>query len=74
MVYRSEKETLCRFHEDYSLFTINVMFQPLSLIHNYPEKKRNLISSIKTFDEEEINYFGGEKSKAITKISFVLNR
>jgi hypothetical protein len=58
---RSEKETLCRFHEDYSLFTINVMFQPLSLIHNYPEKKRNLISSINTFDEEEINYFGGEE-------------
>jgi len=58
---RSEKETLCRFHEDYSLFTINVMFQPLSLIHNYPEKKQNLISSINTFDEEEINYFGGEE-------------
>ena len=58
---RSEKETLCRFHEDYSLFTINVMFQPLSLIHNYPEQKRNLITSIKTFDAEEIDYFGGDE-------------
>ena len=58
---RSEKETLCRFHEDYSLFTINVMFQPLSLIHNYPEHKQNLITSINTFDAEEIDYFGGHK-------------
>ena len=58
---RSEKETLCRFHEDYSLFTINVMFQPLSLIHSYPEQKQNLITSINTLDAEEIDYFGGEK-------------
>ena len=58
---RSEKETLCRFHEDYSLFTINVIFQPLSLIHDHPEQKRDLISSINTFDSEEINYFGGEE-------------
>ena len=58
---RSEKETLCRFHEDYSLFTINVMFQPLSLIHSYPEQKQNLITSINTFDAEEIDYFGGDK-------------
>ena len=44
------------------------MFQPLSLIHNYPEKKRNLISSIKTFDEGEINYFGGkEKVRLLQK-------
>ena len=58
---RSEKETLCRFHEDYSLFTINVMFQPLSLINEYPEQKRNLITSINTFDLEEIDYFGGDE-------------
>ena len=65
---RSEKETLCRFHEDYSLFTINVIFQPLYLIHDYPEQKRNLISSINTFDSEEINYFGGkEKVESIQK-------
>ena len=58
---RSEKETLCRFHEDYSLFTINVLFQPLHLIHDYPDQKRNLISSINTLDAEEINYFGGDQ-------------
>ena len=58
---RSEKETLCRFHEDYSLFTINVMFQPLSLIHSYPGQKQNLITSINTFDAEEIDYFGGDE-------------
>jgi hypothetical protein len=58
---RSEKETLCRFHEDYSLFTINVMFQPLYLIHEHPKQKSNLISSINTFDAEEIDYFGGNK-------------
>ena len=38
---RSEKETLCRFHEDYSLFTINVLFQPLYLIHEHGEQKQN---------------------------------
>jgi hypothetical protein len=62
---RSEKETLCRFHEDYSLFTINVMFQPLSVIHDYPEQRQNLILSINTFDAEEIDYFGGEKKVRI---------
>ena len=65
---RSEKETLCRFHEDYSLFTINVMFQPLYLVHEYPKQKSNLISSINTFDAEEIDYFGGnEKVKLLLK-------
>ena len=65
---RSERETLCRFHEDYSLFTINVIFQPLSLIHNYPEQKQNLLASIKTFDAEEIDYFGGyEKVSLLEK-------
>ena len=49
---RSEKETLCRFHEDYSLFTINVMFQPLSLIHSYPEQKQNLVTRIKRMHKD----------------------
>ena len=56
---RSEKETLCRFHEDYSLFTINVLFQPLRAINEYPTQKHNLIKSINTFDDDEIDYFGG---------------
>jgi len=58
---------LCRFHEDYSLFTINVMFQPLSLIHSYPEQKRNLITSINTFDAEETDYFGGDEKVRLLK-------
>lgn len=58
---RSERETLCRFHEDYSLFTINVMFQPLSLVHQYPKQKQNLILSINRLDAEEIEYFGGDQ-------------
>ena len=56
---RSEKETLCRFHEDYSLFTINVLFQPLKIIFDYPEQKNNLILSLKSLDKDEADYFGG---------------
>ena len=58
---RSEKETLCRFHEKYSLFTINLMFQPLQAIFKFPEARNDLIESIKTFDDDEIEYFGGKK-------------
>ena len=65
---RSEKETLCRFHDAYSLFTINVIFQPLHLIFNYPEIKNNLLKSIERLDEHEVEYFGGRK-----KIEILLN-
>ena len=58
---RSEKETLCRFHEKYSLFTINLMFQPLQAIFKFPKARNDLIESIKTFDDDEIEYFGGKK-------------
>ncbi len=58
---RSEKETLCRFHEEYFLFTINVLFQPLKIIFNYPEQRRNLILSIKALDKDESDYFGGRR-------------
>jgi hypothetical protein len=58
---RSEKETLCRFHEKYSLFTINLMFQPLQAIFKFSKARNDLIDSIKTFDDDEIEYFGGEK-------------
>ena len=50
---RSEKETLCRFHKDYSLFTINVLFEPLNKIVDYPDALRGLIKSLETFDEDE---------------------
>ena len=56
---RSEKETLCRFHQDYSLFTINVLFEPLNKIVDYPAALRGLIKSLETFDEDESVYFGG---------------
>ena len=56
---RSEKETLCRFHKDYSLFTINVLFEPLNKIIDYPDAMNGLIKSLETFDEDEAAYFGG---------------
>ena len=65
---RSEKETLCRFHEDYSLFTINVLFEPLKEIFEYPKQKQALIKSLEKLDEDEANYFGGNK-----KISVLLD-
>jgi hypothetical protein len=65
---RSEKETLCRFHEDYSLFTINVFFQPLKLVLEHSQQKQNLINSLRGFDDAEISYFGGAK-----KIHLLLN-
>ena len=58
---RSEKETLCRFHEDYSLFTINVIFEPLKNIFNYLDAKDGLIMSLSFFDKDEEKYFGGKK-------------
>ena len=64
---RSEKETLRRFHENYSLFTINVIFQPLKLIHEHPDQKKALIQSLHSFDADESKYFGG-----INKINSVL--
>ena len=56
---RSEKETLCRFHEDYFLFTINVLFEPLNKIVDNPDALKGLIKSLETFDEDESVYFGG---------------
>ena len=64
---RSEKETLCRYHEDYSLFTINVLFQPLKEIFNHLKQKQNLINSLQKLDKDEADYFGGN-----TKINILL--
>ncbi len=58
---RSERETLCRVHEDYLLFTINPRFQPLSAIADYPEAQQDLLTTMASFDEDEIEYFGGRK-------------
>ncbi len=64
---RSERETLCRFHENFSLFTINVFFQPLKLVHSFPEARAGLIKSINKFDQEEADYFGGDRKIMLIK-------
>lgn len=58
---RSERETICRFSEDYVLFTINVRFAPLSEIAAYPEARMDLKKSLQGFDADEMTYFGGDK-------------
>ena len=58
---RSERETICKYSEAYSLFAINVRFQPLYAIKDYKEAKKGLIKSLEKFDNEEIDYFGGIK-------------
>ena len=57
---RSERETLCRFHDDYLLFTINVRFAPLREIVHYPSALEDLATSLSHFDADEIDYFGGD--------------
>ena len=57
---RSERETLCRYHNDYLLFTINVRFAPLRDIVHYPTALEDLHTSLSRFDAEEIDYFGGD--------------
>ena len=58
---RSERETICKYNEAYSLFAINVRFQPLSTIKDYSEARLGLINSLEGFDDKEIDYFGGSK-------------
>lgn len=58
---RSERETICKYNEAYSLFAINVRFQPLSTIKDYSEARLGLIKSLEGFDDKEIDYFGGSK-------------
>lgn len=56
---RSERESLCRFHPDFLLFTINVRFAPLRDIANFPQALTDLSLSLAHFDMQEIDYFGG---------------
>lgn len=58
---RSERETICRFSEDYALFTINVRFAPLKEIASYPVARADLSAALSKFDADEITYFGGRK-------------
>jgi hypothetical protein len=48
------------------LFTINPRFQPLTDIAGYPEAQQDLLTTISSFDEDEIEYFGGlEKCRQV---------
>ena len=60
-IVRSERETLCKFSEDYSLFAINVRFQKLSSILMFKDAITGLKRSLESMDQKEIDYFGGDK-------------
>ena len=60
-VVRSERETLYKFDESYSLFAINVRFQKLSDIFQFDAAKEGLQLSLERMDADEIEYFGGDK-------------
>ena len=60
-IVRSERETLCKFSEDYSLFAINVRFQKLSSILLFKDAIKGLKRSLESMDQKEIDYFGGNK-------------
>jgi hypothetical protein len=57
----SERETLCKYHEKYTLFTINVRFQPLAAIKDFDSARKSLLDVIMSLDNEEMRYFGGER-------------
>jgi|TARA_B100001094_G_scaffold95353_1_gene91349 hypothetical protein len=59
-IIRSERETLCRYDEKYSLFAINVRFQKLSYVNDFLEAKETLKQSLLKLDDDEITYFGGQ--------------
>ena len=60
-IVRSERETLCKFSKDYSLFAINVRFQKLSSILMFDDAITGLKRSLEGMDQKEIDYFGGNK-------------
>ena len=60
-VVRSERETLCKFSSDYSLFAINVRFQKLSSILKFQDALNGLKRSLEGMDQKEIDYFGGNQ-------------
>jgi len=60
-IVRSERETLCKFSKDYSLFAINVRFQKLSSILMFKDAMTGLKRSLEGMDQQETDYFGGDK-------------
>ena len=60
-IVRSERETLCKFSDYHSLFAINVRFQKLSSILKFQEAIEGLKRSLENMDQEEIDYFGGNR-------------
>ena len=69
-IVRSERETLYKFHESYSLFAINVRFQRLSTIFKFDNAKLGLEKSLRRLDAEEVAYFGGRR-KVDTILNFI---
>ena len=59
-IIRSERETLCRYDDKYSLFAINVRFQKLSFINEFNDAKESLKNSLLLLDKDEVAYFGGQ--------------
>ena len=49
MVCAIREETICKYSDKYSLFAINVRFQPLRVIRDYENAKRGLIDSLERF-------------------------
>ena len=54
------RESICKFSEKFSLFSINVRFQKLSYILDFDEAKTSLFQSLQNFDDDESSYFGGK--------------
>ena len=57
---RTERETLCRIHPSYMVFTINPRFIPLIAIFEFPDAVKSLKTALDKFTEKEIVYFGGQ--------------
>jgi hypothetical protein len=56
---RSERQTLCRIAERYTLFTIFVTCHPLSQIRSHPLALEDLLKALRAMDVDEVEHFGG---------------
>jgi len=64
---RTERETLCRIHENYIVFTINPRFVPLRAIFDFPDAAQSLQEVLDGFTKDEIIYFGGQSKFDLLK-------
>ena len=59
-IIRSERQVLCRFTEQYLVFTIRVRFKPLAEIFHHPRARRTAAAHpASAMNTDEIIYFGG---------------